>query len=208
MVGGPILGAFSLGMFVPFANAVGAVTGLLSSLIFVFWWGFGFIAANFNRTYDRARFSPLMPSTTDNCPASWLPQPVITNNTITAAALTSSQSSFNHLGLYDVSYMWFSPVSCLLCILVGSLISLYRPTNHKTLDGRLFSGNIRKLVEMTTPDIIKRMTNNKINNYFDEIGSENVNMQQDTKKENGLNDYNGAINGAFMDPEMKFTTKM
>ena len=43
---------------------------------------------------------------------------------------------------------------------------------------------------------------------FDEIGSENVNMQGETKKENGMNDYNGAINGAFMEPEMKFTTKM
>ena len=193
-------------MFVPFANTLGAISGLLSSLLFVFWWGFGFLAANFNRTYNRARFSPLMPSTTDNCPASWLPAPL--NSTITAAAQTASQSSFTHLGLYDVSYMWFSPVSCLMCVLVGCLVSLYRPRNHRTLDSRLFSRNIRVLVEKMTPEIIKRLTNNKLHNYFDEIGSENVSIQQESKKENGINDYNGAINGAFRDPEMKFTTKM
>ena len=193
-------------MFVPFANTLGALSGLISSLLFVFWWGFGFLAANFSRTYDRARFSPLMPSTTENCPASWLPAPV--NTTITAAALTDKQSSFTHLGLYDVSYMWFSPVSCLMCVLVGCIVSLFRPRNHKTLDARLFSGNIKKLVEMLTPDIIRRLTNNKINNYFDEIGSEYVNIPHESKKENGMNDYNGAINGAFMEPEMKFTTKM
>ena len=209
MVGGPILGAFSLGMFVPFANAVGAVTGLLSSLIFVFWWGFGFIAANFNRTYDRARFSPLMPSTTDSCPASWLPQPVITNNTITAAALTSSQSSFNHLGLYDVSYMWFSPVSCLLCIVIGCLVSLYKPRNHKTINPLLISDNVSKLCRLLTPQLIHRLTKNKINNYFDEIGSENTDVRQEARKENAMNgNYNGAINGAFVGPDMKFTTKM
>ena len=64
------------------------------------------------------------------------------------------------------------------------------------------------LVENMTPEIVKRLTNNKINNYFAEIGSENVSIQQESKKENGMNDYNGAINGAFRDPEMKFTTKM
>ena len=194
-------------MFVPFANTLGALSGILSSLLFVFWWGFGFLAANFSRTYDRARFSPLMPSTTENCPASWLPAPANTS-TITAAAQTASQSSFTHLGLYDVSYMWFSPVSCLMCLLVGCLVSLYRPRDHKTLDSRLFSWNIRKMAEMMTPDIIKRLTNNKMNDYFAEIGSENVSIQQESKKENGMNDYNGAINGAFRDPEMKFTTKM
>ena len=35
MVGGPLLGVFSLGMFVPFASSVGALTGLLTSLVFV-----------------------------------------------------------------------------------------------------------------------------------------------------------------------------
>ena len=208
MVGGPILGAFSLGMFVPFANAVGAVTGLLSSLIFVFWWGFGFIAANFSRTYDRARFSPLMPSTTDNCPASWLPDPA-TNNTTTAAALTNPQSSFNHLGLYDLSYMWFSPVSCLFCIVVGCLVSLYRPRNHKTLNPRLISTNATKLYKLLTPSLVHRLTKNKINIYLEEIGSENTDVEQESSKENGTNgNYNGAINGAFVSPDLKFTTKM
>ena len=199
------MGVFSLGMFVPFANTLGALTGLLSSLIFVFWWGFGFIAANFSRTYNRAKFSPLMPTTTENCPAAWLPDPVTTNTTITAAAQT--QSNFTHLGLYDVSYMWFGPVSCLMCLLIGCLVSLHRPADHKTMDPRLISNNIIRLGKFLTSGLVNRLTGNKIHNYLDEVGSqnENANIQLEQKKDIGMN---GAINGAFVAPDMKFTTKM
>jgi sodium-coupled monocarboxylate transporter 8/12 len=41
VVGGPLLGLFSLGMMTRRANQTGALTGLLTAMAFLFWIGFG-----------------------------------------------------------------------------------------------------------------------------------------------------------------------
>jgi Na+/proline symporter len=41
ILGGPLLGVISLGMFIPFANSKGALTGLLMSVVLNLWLGIG-----------------------------------------------------------------------------------------------------------------------------------------------------------------------
>lgn len=44
VIGGPVLGLFCLGIFVPFANPKGAIVGTLTSLSFLLWIFIGFNA--------------------------------------------------------------------------------------------------------------------------------------------------------------------
>ena len=43
------------------------------------------------------------------------------------APTDASDIEFNNLAMYEVSYMWFSAVACLWCIVVGVIISLFKP---------------------------------------------------------------------------------
>ena len=194
MVGGPILGVFSLGMFVPFSSTLGALVGLLSSLTFVFWAGFGQIVAGWEKTYDRTRFSPLMNSTTAQCPSSWTNQTVLDT---TAAG----NSNFVHLGLYDLSYMWYGPASTLVCLLLGSLASLLQPQDHTLLDPRLVSPNTTTFF-CWTPSFIKR----KLKNYFLNVGCE----ARDDVSRNDVFGKRGSvnINLAFVPSDQLHSTQM
>ena len=128
MVGGPLLGVFSLGMFVPFANSAGALTGLLISLVFVLWMGLGQIVARQKGTYDAASFAPMMNTSTSDCPADWISSDTAYSNTTLVSSGVAAQvhSNFNHLGLYDISYLWYGPISLLICVVLGVLVSLMR----------------------------------------------------------------------------------
>ena len=126
MVGGPLLGVFSLGMFVPFANSAGALTGLLISLVFVLWMGLGQIVARQKETFDAASFAPMMNTSTADCPSDWISSDTADSNTTLVSSSVVHYSNFNHLGLYDISYLWYGPISLLICVVIGVLVSLTR----------------------------------------------------------------------------------
>ena len=57
MVGGPLLGIFTLGMLFEAANQTGAVIGTLTSLMFTLWIGFG----------QPRPMAPTLPVSTEGC---------------------------------------------------------------------------------------------------------------------------------------------
>jgi len=182
IVGGPVLGAFTLGMFFPFANSLGAFVGTFSSLIFTMWMGFGQTVAKAAQTYDGARWSPKMPVTTENCPLAWF--------NYTVRATKEPFTPFNHLELYEVSYMWFSAIAWAWCVVVGLLLSLYKPTNHRRLDRRLICPALPSLFA-----IWPRRVRDWIENIYDEIGAD----LEDVTKSHGP----GAVNMGFVGEKKK-----
>jgi len=131
IVGGPILGAFTLGMFFPYANELGAFVGTFTSLLFTMWMGFGQTVAKQAGAYQGKLWGRKWPTSIDNCPESWLD--------FEPKNKTEPWENFTHLELYEVSYMWFSCIACLWAVVVGALISLIRPVDHRKLDPRLIS---------------------------------------------------------------------
>ena len=144
------------------------------SLAFTFWWGFGQIISVQTGAYDSGRFSPKMSSNINNCPESWY-----VNDTTLAQTKVIDSSYFLHLGLYDVSYMWYGPVSTVLCILVGILFSFIRPQDHKTLDSRLISPGCHSFFFW-----LPKKTRGIVLNYYNEIGSEEGEENREHRNKN------------------------
>ncbi|KAM4840298.1 sodium-coupled monocarboxylate transporter 1 [Urocitellus parryii] len=135
MVGGPLLGLFSLGILVPFANSIGALLGLLAGFAISLWVGIG------------AQLYPPLPERT-------LPLPLETygcNSTynrtdlMTATAMPFSTSAFQVHNIertplmdnwYSLSYLYFSTVGTLTTVIVGMLISLSTGGRKQNLDPR------------------------------------------------------------------------
>ncbi|XP_049944479.1 putative sodium-dependent multivitamin transporter [Schistocerca serialis cubense] len=101
-VGGPVLGFFSLGMFLPHANELGAITGLATWLTFSMWVGFGVPRP------DAVR----LPTRTDGC-----------DFNITATPLPPTQDPSEYFHLYRVSYLWVVVLGFLLTLVVGAVAS-------------------------------------------------------------------------------------
>uniref|UniRef100_A0A8C9SJV1 Sodium-dependent multivitamin transporter n=1 Tax=Scleropages formosus TaxID=113540 RepID=A0A8C9SJV1_SCLFO len=116
MVGGPLLGLFCLGMFFPWANSVGAVSGLLAGLVMAFWVGIGSFVS---------RFPAAVPSTT---------APDVGNLTTVASFVKAKTRPTGLNALYSLSYMWYSAHNSTTVVVVGLIVSLLtgkpRPMPH------------------------------------------------------------------------------
>ncbi|XP_035658838.1 sodium-coupled monocarboxylate transporter 1-like [Branchiostoma floridae] len=136
MVGGPIFGIFTLGMFFPCANKWGGLVGLLTSLAMTLWVGMGGIV------WPRARWMP--PVSTEGCPSA-----NVTANFTTAAMTTALYDVTSMAGptdngyppeavFYELSYTLLGAFATVVCIVVGLLVSLVTgPQKPEELDPKL-----------------------------------------------------------------------
>ena len=84
---------------------------------------------------------------------------------------------FPHVEIYNVSYMWFSAIPCMWCVVVGLLFSLYKPQDPKTLNPELISPGLKSLFKWWP---------RRVTQFIDDlqIGSEYVSRQTSECKQN------------------------
>ncbi|XP_060071549.1 sodium-coupled monocarboxylate transporter 1-like [Ylistrum balloti] len=134
ILGGPLLGLFTLGMLFPWANKWGGLVGHIFALGVLMFIGLG-------TRFNKVVVTPLSPVTTSGC------HPNVTSTLTTAAATlattlattTASQTTEEEpFFLYRMSYMWYSPLAALITVIVGLLVSFCTgATKTEELDPRL-----------------------------------------------------------------------
>ncbi|XP_051857700.1 sodium-coupled monocarboxylate transporter 1-like [Antechinus flavipes] len=136
MIGGPLLGLFSLGILVPIANSLGAFVGLIFGFAISLWVGIG------------AQLYPPLPERT-------LPLSLVTdgcnitspdhqgNLTMTTTEMPFSTSPLQIHNVertplmdnwYSLSYLYFSTIGTLVTLLVGIIVSLLSGGRKQTID--------------------------------------------------------------------------
>ncbi|XP_077983129.1 sodium-coupled monocarboxylate transporter 1-like [Glandiceps talaboti] len=150
MVGGPLLGLFSLGMFFPWANSKGAILGLLSGLFMAFWFGIGSIV------YPWPAIRELKPLSIAGCPV-----PNITSDLTTLAyttpstmgitpgsttpTLTAPDNYPSFAQMFQISYLYYGTIAWVTAILVGLLVSFVTgPMKPEDVDPRTICSIVDK----------------------------------------------------------------
>ncbi|KAM7366964.1 hypothetical protein PAMP_014895 [Pampus punctatissimus] len=142
VIGGPLLGLFTLGIVCSFANSKGALSGLVSGLVVSLWVGIG--AQIYPPPPEMSR--PLSLSTqgcnfTTTDSLNWTstslpPEP-------SSTSITTSQAQNNdgkHLladNWYALSYLYFSPIGTITTISVGLIVSLLTGGLKMKVESRL-----------------------------------------------------------------------
>ena len=120
--------------------------------------GFGSTVASQAQTKD-PMWSPKMNTSIENCPLAFF------NSTVPEAK--EKFEPFYHLELYEVSYIWYSAIAWLWCVVVGIIISAFRPQDHRKIDKRLITPALTGMF-----GIYPRFVRNWIKRIYDEVGSD------------------------------------
>ncbi|XP_005374605.1 PREDICTED: sodium-coupled monocarboxylate transporter 1 [Chinchilla lanigera] len=135
MVGGPLLGLFSLGILVPFANSVGAFFGLLTGFVMSLWIGIG------------AQLYPPLPErtmplhlATYGCNSTYNATDVMTTTEMPFSTGAFQIHNVERTPLmnnwYSLSYLYFSTIGTLTTLFVGMFLSLLTGGRKQNLDPR------------------------------------------------------------------------
>ncbi|XP_068133074.1 sodium-coupled monocarboxylate transporter 1-like isoform X2 [Hyperolius riggenbachi] len=128
IVGGPLLGLFSLGMFFPYSNSLGAVVGLLSGFSVSLWVGIG--AQIYPPLPERSRPLSLstqgchlvIPEGPDWNGTTALPVTMLSNSTTFLPESSARPEIADYW--YSLSYLYFSILGTIVTVIVGLIVSL------------------------------------------------------------------------------------
>ncbi|XP_028602776.2 sodium-coupled monocarboxylate transporter 1-like [Podarcis muralis] len=130
IVGGPLLGIFSLGILMPFANSKGAFSGLLCGFIIVLWIAFG------SRRHPAPPHRTLpLPLSVRNCT-----KYNTTQSTTTLHPTTSARPDKKDYWWFSLSYLYFNPLGTLITFTVGSVMSLVTGGLDQHVESKLMYG--------------------------------------------------------------------
>ncbi|XP_019638104.1 PREDICTED: sodium-coupled monocarboxylate transporter 1-like [Branchiostoma belcheri] len=139
MIGGPLLGLFTLGMFFPWANTIGAYSGMLVGFVMTFWVGIG-----------AQVWKPIVPKPPVSIAG--CERLNVTNVTTSAVSMatelfTGTTEAVSDVAerpalaeLYNISYLYYSLIAVLSVLIVGLIVSfLTGAQDPAKLDPRLIS---------------------------------------------------------------------
>lgn len=115
IVGGPLLGVFTLGIFFPFANSIGAGVGTIGSLITCFWIGFG--SFYFKPAVRKPPVSVL------GCLPLYLNVTGQRGNVTLPVPVDVDLANQDIMWIYKISYVWYSMIGCMLVVFIGIIVS-------------------------------------------------------------------------------------
>ncbi|XP_018799916.1 PREDICTED: putative sodium-dependent multivitamin transporter [Bactrocera latifrons] len=152
IVGGPLLGLFTLGMYCTSVNQKGAITGLLTSLAFCFWIGFG-----------QPRPVPIsLEFSTEGCPAT--PPTSYVSDIFTHRLLTAEAAEPHYFYLYRISYMWYATIGFLVTFFMGLVCSwLYAKLGWDS-NAHIYTDSACTTIkyDLFVPPIARRLRNRQV----------------------------------------------
>lgn len=121
-IGGPLLGLFTLGMFVPCANSKGAITGLVISLTFSLWINLG----QFVTSMALAQPPPSM----NGCPVEVRNATSATLGDVTGVMKEATSGVLPDI--YALSSLWYSMLAWFVLLAVAVPVSCFTSTSSST----------------------------------------------------------------------------
>ncbi|XP_028253102.1 sodium-coupled monocarboxylate transporter 1-like [Parambassis ranga] len=143
IIGGPLLGLFTLGILCPFANSKGALSGLVSGLVVALWVGIG--AQIYPPSSEMSRPLAL---TTDGCnfttidDFNWSSTALPTHPSVFITPTTTAAPVHIYTWpvlaeWYSLSYLYFSPIGTIVVISVGLVVSMFTGGLKLKVESRL-----------------------------------------------------------------------
>ncbi|XP_058447628.1 sodium-coupled monocarboxylate transporter 1-like [Malaya genurostris] len=140
---GPLLGIFTLGVLIPWANGTGAIIGGSIGLGIMAWICF---KAQIAIASGEMTFEP-KPVDTQGCSYHYIasePMSMLAFNATTTPAPPNTDPEF---AIYHISYLWYTMMGALITIVLAVIVSfLVGPNNPDELNPKLFAPFIERIL--------------------------------------------------------------